>query len=185
MKLTGLVLVSVFIAVASSTAYAQRSQQGFSSGGASDFQANKKFGLGLELGEPSGLNGKYFLSSSHALDFGVGYIYHDYYGDDGIHLYADYLWHPLVLAKADAFELPLYIGVGGRFWQFDYACDRFGCDTASAIGVRVPVGISFDFNRSPIDIFVQLVPTLDFFRSYRDHDVHFGIDGSVGVRFWF
>src|SRR5437868_10374967 len=88
--------------------------------GGKNFEANKTFGLGLELGEPDGINGKYFLSGSHALDFGLGYIYGNYYGADGIHVYADYLWHPLSLVSADAFELPLFIGVGGRFWSFDY-----------------------------------------------------------------
>ena len=48
--------------------------------GGKRFEANKTFGLGLELGEPTGLTGKYFLSGTNALDFGLGYIYHHYYG---------------------------------------------------------------------------------------------------------
>jgi hypothetical protein len=154
--------------------------------GGKKFSANKTFGLGLELGYPDGLNGKYFLSDSGALDFGLGYVYNHYYAGDGLNLYVDYLWHPLVLASADAFELPLYVGVGGRFWDFNYACDRNGnnCDGGSAIGVRVPVGISFDFNNVPLDIFVQVAPTLDFFRRY-NRDVYLGIWPSVGIRFWF
>src|SRR3954470_22337258 len=107
MKTTSFLALSILLglAFASSTADARPRPHGFTSGG-KRFEANKTFGLGLELGEPDGLNGKYFLSSSNALDFGVGYIYHHYYGDDGIHLYADYLWHPLVLTSAAAFELP-------------------------------------------------------------------------------
>jgi hypothetical protein len=50
--------------------------------------------------------------------------------------------------------------------------------------VRVPLGLSFDFNNVPLDIFIQLVPTLDFYRHYRD-SVYFAIDLSIGVRFWF
>jgi hypothetical protein len=166
-----------------------RRRGGGGGGGDGGFEANKTFGLGLELGEPTGLNGKYFLSPSGALDFGVGYIYGYYYYGDGIHIYGDYLWHPVSLVSAQAFELPFYIGVGGRFWDFRYCYQRV-CDYGgSALGVRVPVGISFDFNDVPLDIFIQLVPVLDFvngdyYDRYRDR-AHLGIDLSVGIRFWF
>jgi hypothetical protein len=155
--------------------------------GGSSFEANKKFGIGLELGEPTGITGKLFVTPNQALDFGIGDLYHNYYvGGEGLHLYLDYLWHPTVLTKADAFELPLYIGVGGRFWNFDYSCDRFGvCSSANLFGVRVPVGISFDFNNVPLDIFIQLVPTLDFYRNYAARSVYLDIDFSFGIRFWF
>jgi hypothetical protein len=158
-------------------------------GGSHGFQANKTFGLGLELGEPTGLNGKYFVSESGALDFGIGWIYSHYYYGDGIHLYADYLWHPTSLVSASAFELPFYIGVGLRYWDFDY-CDRNVCTFGgSAIGVRVPIGISFDFNHVPLDIFLQLVPVLDIVRGdyydrFNDRE-HFGVDLSAGFRYWF
>ena len=94
--------------------------------------------------------------------------------------------------SSPSFELPFYIGVGGRFWDFEY-CERVGpdlfCDRGSAFGVRVPIGIAFDFNNAPLDIFVQLVPTIDLlFGDYYDRfddRGHFGIDGSVGFRVWF
>ena len=158
-------------------------------GGSGSFQANKTFGLGAELGEPAGLTGKYFISDSTALDFGVGWIYRHYYYGDGFHVYGDLLFHPVSLASTDAFELPLYIGGGLRFWDFDY-CDMGLCTYGgSALGVRIPIGISFDFNNAPLDIFMQLVPVVDFlygnyYDRYRDR-AHAGIDGSVGIRFYF
>jgi len=158
------------------------------SGGDRSFAANKTFGLGLELGEPSGLSGKYFLSDNGALDFGLGAIYSHYYYGDGVHLYGDFLWHPISLTHAEAFELPLYIGGGLRFWSFEY-CDPQICYDGSAVGIRVPIGISFDFNNAPLDIFIQLVPVIDFLNGdyydrYRDR-THIGIDLSVGIRYWF
>ena len=185
MKVTRLVALSVLFAVASAPAVDARPRPaGHTS--LSRFEANKTFGLGLELGFPDGITGKYFLNSSNALDFGLGWAYRGYYGDDGLNLYADYLWHPFVLATADAFELPFYVGVGGHFWRFDY-CDRAGCtyNYGEAFGVRVPIGIAFDFNNVPLDIFLQVVPTLDFFTHYAPHDVYLGFWGSVGIRFWF
>jgi hypothetical protein len=157
-------------------------------GSHSSFVANKTFGLGLELGEPDGLNGKYFVRPSQALDFGVGYIYDHYYYGDGLHLYADYLWH-FSVASTPSFELPFYIGPGLRFWQFDYCVQNVCGYGGSAVGIRMPIGIAFDFNNSPIDIFLQLVPTLDFlsgdYYTRTQNREHFGMDGSVGIRVWF
>lgn len=161
--------------------------------GRSSFEANKTFGLGIELGEPDGLTGKVFLSPAGAIDFGLGYIYDHYYYGDGVNLYADYLWHPVSLASTPSFELPFYVGAGLRYWDFHYCVTTGGttvCDYGgSTVGIRIPFGIAFDFNNKPLDIFLQLVPTLDFVRGdyynrYGDRS-HFGIDGSVGVRFWF
>ncbi len=167
----------------------RRGRRGGGGGGAHDFEANKTIGLGLELGEPTGLTGKLFVSPDVALDFGLGWIYRHYYYDDGVHLYGDVLFHPVSLVSAEAFELPLYIGGGLRYWDFDY-CDMGVCTYGgSAIGIRVPVGISFDFNNVPLDIFMQFVPVIDFLRGdyydrYRDR-THVGIDASIGIRFYF
>jgi len=143
------------------------------------FQSNKTFGLGLEFGDLFGLTGKWFFSEggSQALQFGLGYI--DAFGPHGLNIYADYLWHPFVLTEQPAFQLPFFIGVGGRFWTFDHTGN--GVD---AFGVRVPIGISFDFENVPIDVFIQVVPTLDFYTHYV-HDVYFDVDLSVGIRFYF
>lgn len=180
MKITSLIAIAVL--ACASVAAARPRPHGF---GGKRFDANKQFGLGLELGEPTGITGKLFVTPDQALDFGLGDIYHHYYGGDGLHLYADYLWHPAVLTSAEAFELPFYVGVGGRVWFFDYACPGGTCQGAEAFGIRVPIGVSFDFNNVPLDIFIQAVPTLDFFRDYGPHGVYLDIDFSVGIRYWF
>jgi hypothetical protein len=146
------------------------------------FESNKTFGLGLELGAPFGLTGKYFLSEGgdRAIDFGVGDLDDGYIGDRvGLQIYADYLFHPFVIATADSFELPFFIGIGGRYWNFDY-----GPDSGYAFGIRVPFGMAFDFNNVPIDIFLALVPVLDFVHGYT-HDVYGDFDVAVGIRYWF
>ena len=131
------------------------------------------------------------MSDSGAIDFGLGWIYEHYYYGDGLHLYVDYLWHPISLVSAEAFELPLFIGVGGRFWDFDYCRARNDCNYGgSALGIRIPLGIAFDFNNVPLDIAINVVPVLDFLRGdYYDYygrdRAHFGVDFSVAFRFWF
>lgn len=148
----------------------------------SNFQANKTFGLGIMLGTPSGLSGKYYLSADTALDFGLG-AYYGYRHHGGLHLHIDFLWHPVSLASTPQFELPLYVGLGGRIWghDHDHDDDRHDHDSDVAVGVRVPVGIAMDFNRVPFDIFLELAMTVDVIS---DHD-HVDLGGAIGARYYF
>lgn len=167
----------------------RRGDGGGDGGGGGGYAGTRTFGLGLEIGEPTGLTGKYFLSETGALDFGLGWIYRHYYYDDGLHLYVDYLWHPAVLTSTPSIVLPFYIGVGLRYWDFDYCERRDFCYDGSALGIRVPIGVAFELVNAPLDIFIQMVPTLDFLQDdyYERHDdrTHLGIDVSAGIRFWF
>jgi hypothetical protein len=144
------------------------------------FEANKGFGLGIMLGSPSGLSGKYYIGTSTAIDFGLGSYYgrgRDGYRDSfGIH--ADFLWHPFVLADPEPFWLPLYVGVGARF------LDHEGRDDNTHVGVRVPVGIAMDFNNVPLDIFLEVAFVFDIIR---DDDRHNRTDlhQSLGIRYYF
>lgn len=173
------------VALCVSTAGTAEARRRSFSNGSSRYQSNGKFGLGVELGAPSGLNGKLFLSPSTALNFGVGWLYDNYYRDgDGLHLYLDHLWHPVSLTENPTFKLPFFVGVGGAFWSFDDRRDRFD-DRYSAVGLRVPFGLAFDFNNVPLDIYVQLTLVVSiFFNDYRDRFGP-GFAGSVGIRYWF
>jgi|HubBroStandDraft_6_1064221.scaffolds.fasta_scaffold36335_3 hypothetical protein len=181
MKTTALIVLVAVLGF-SGTANAYRRRHFI--GGTSDYQSNGIFGLGLELVEPTGLTGKLFLTPSNAIDFGIGDLYHNYYvPGDGIHVYVDYLWHPFLITEVPAFKLPFYVGVGGRFWSADY-CGGPNC-TADIFGIRVPIGVDFDFNEVPLDVFIQLVPTFDFYHDYNNRDFDLDIDFSIGIRYWF
>ena len=76
------------------------------------FVANKKFGLGLEIFDIFGLTGKYFISENSAIDFGFGefgyYGWHDRYrGAGGLHMYGDWLYHPLSFTSNESFDAPV------------------------------------------------------------------------------
>jgi hypothetical protein len=148
------------------------------------FEANKTFGLGIMLGAPTGFSGKYFYADDKAFDFGIGAIGY-YRGRDGLHLHFDHLWHPVSLASTPSFELPLYFGIGARFWDFDEDNDFHG----SVIGIRGPVGIAFDLNNTPIDIFFELALVLDFYADYDcngcDDDVDADVNAAIGLRYYF
>jgi len=139
------------------------------------FEANKTFGLGIMLGAPTAISGKLFVGADTAIDFGVG-VYYRYRDRDGLHLHGDFLWHPVVLAKTETFWLPLYFGVGARFLDLN---DNRG----NAIGVRVPLGIDFDFETVPLDVFLEVAVILDVIVDNGYDRGDFG--GAVGIRYWF
>lgn len=158
------------------------------------FEANKEFGLGLMFGFPTGLTAKWYTGTDTALAFGLG-LYHEYRFHDAFHAHVDYLWHPAVLAKPDPFWLALYFGVGGRILDHDDFNDPgdFYYDDHTHLGARVPVGLLMDFNEIPLDIFFELVPTLDLLVLEGDDrfddddhgDFYFEIDGALGARYYF
>jgi hypothetical protein len=161
------------------------------------------FGLGVELGAPSGLAMKYYLGSSSgrggmvALEAGLGEIYS--WGPDGVYLHVDVVWHPAVLVTTPDFTLPFFVGVGGRMlhWRDEYCYDDRGVrycggDGDTDLGVRVPFGILMDFHKVPIDIFVELSFVFDLLHIenddnngyHYDHDF-LSLDGVLGARYYF
>jgi hypothetical protein len=183
MKPRNVLFVLAILVLSTGTSEARRKR----SMGSESYVANGKFGLGLEFGAPFGLNGKYFLSDDRALNFGIGAVYDNYYGDNdrnGVHLYLDYMFHPFVLTNQEAFQLPFFVGIGGRIWDFN---DRSRFDEDGfAVGARVPIGIAFDFNKVPLDVFIALTFVADIFADdYRDDRIGFHLEGSIGIRYWF
>lgn len=159
------------------------------------FTSPARLGLGLELGAPSGLNAKYFLGGSVAVQGGVGVI--ESWGDDGLHIHAEVVWHPALLHRASAVTIPLHVGVGGRFLEHDYdgrdcfdGRNFYACDADTHLGVRAPVGVSFLFRKTPLDLFVELALVVDFVhlddddRYDHDHD-RAGLLGAMGGRYYF
>jgi len=127
--------------------------------------AQKSFGLGIILGEPTGLSAKLWTGGSNAFDFGVAWSFG---GSGHLLVQADYVWHSS-LTKASSGGLALYYGIGGRVIFSD----------KPDVGLRIPVGLDYVFSSAPIDIFVEVVPIMDFIP-----DTDFEINGGIGIRFW-
>lgn len=109
------------------------------------YETDKKLGLGLMLGVPSGLGVKFLATEELAIDFGAG-AYIKYRDRTGLHIHADLLYHPFVAVEGDSFVAPFYSGLGVRFLNFgDF----------THIGVRIPFGIAFDLESKSIDIFLE------------------------------
>lgn len=131
------------------------------------------FGLGVIIGEPTGLSGKVWQTRSTAFDFGAAWSFVD---DSAFHLHFDILVHRFDVIRVDSGKLPVYYGVGARV---KFAEDDRG-DQDTNVGIRFPVGLDYLFAREPLDLFVELVPILDVAPKT---DV--SLNASVGFRYWF
>ena len=136
-----------------------------------------RFGLGIILGEPTGLTGKVFLHENHALDFIAAYDITDegFVGTIDYHFLFD-PW-PFRLSAA---EMPLYVGIGGKVAVFGEGERKHHEHEDVGVGIRIPIGLTFLFNRVPIEVFLEIAPGIRVFPA-TDADV----DGGVGARFYF
>jgi hypothetical protein len=127
------------------------------------------FGIGIILGEPTGICGKMHLNKSNAVDGAVAWSLRD---DNDLHLHGDYLYHNYSWIIPDTGELPVYFGIGGRIKLREKHDDE--------IGIRFPVGLDYIFEEAPFDVFVEVVPIMNL-----APETEFDINAAVGGRFFF
>ncbi|OYD16295.1 hypothetical protein CH333_03785 [candidate division WOR-3 bacterium JGI_Cruoil_03_44_89] len=125
------------------------------------------FGLGIIVGEPTGLSAKLWTANSTAINGAVGWSFAK---ESALYLHADYLLHNFNLFKVEKGKLPLYYGIGVRI--------KF--EDNSKVGIRIPVGINYIFVKAPLDILLEIAPLLDLAPS-----TEFGLNGAIGIRYFF
>jgi len=125
------------------------------------------FGLGVILGEPTGISGKLWTGDRTAIDGAVAWSFED---KTAVHLHADFLFHKFDHIEPEKGEFSLYYGIGGRI--------KFEDD--SKAGVRFPGGINYLFPEAPLDLFVEIVPLLDLAPSTK-----FRFNAALGIRYFF
>lgn len=138
------------------------------------------FGLGVIIGEPTGFSAKLWTSSVNAFDFGVGWSvggdrigkYKGIYdGGSRLHFHVDYLWHAFDAIHSSV-RFPLYYGFGGRI--------NSGGGYDGSVALRGVFGIAWLPHNMPIDVFLELVPSLQLASI-----TGFGIDAGIGARYFF
>lgn len=130
-------------------------------------EGSKGWGIGVIIGEPTGLSLKFWNSRTTAFAAAAAWSFRE---EQKLHLHMDYLFHNFRLAKVRGGRLPLYIGIGGRV--------KFEDETR--IGVRLPVGACYILKSHPIDIFFEIAPLLDLLP-----ETGFDINASIGIRYFF
>ncbi|UCH82722.1 MAG: hypothetical protein JSW50_09590 [Candidatus Latescibacterota bacterium] len=129
--------------------------------------AQGTFGLGIIVGEPTGISAKWWLSERSAIDAAAAWSFSD---DSAMTLVADYLLHNFDLINVEKGQLPIYFGVGGRV--------KFESD--SKVGIRIPVGLAYIFDGMPLDAFFEIAPLLDLIP-----DTEFNVNAAIGIRYFF
>jgi hypothetical protein len=130
---------------------------------------NRRLGIGAILGEPTGLSVKYWLSNRNAVDGGVAWSFSE---RDSFHLHADYLFHNFDWLRPRTGQMPVYFGAGGRVLFEERRDNR--------AGIRAPIGISYIFDRYPLDAFVEVAPILDLTPGTK-----LEFNAGIGLRFYF
>lgn len=125
----------------------------------------KKFGVGIMLGEPSGVTVKNWFNHRSAFDIGAAWSLTG--RNEALHLHADYLLHSWFPENNG---LAFYYGIGGRVIFSDNP----------TVGVRIPFGLTYVFDSAPFDLFVEAAPIIDI-----APDVEFAGNGAVGIRYYF
>ncbi len=119
------------------------------------------YGIGVILGEPTGLSGKYWLNNKEAYDLSVSFRFGSYLYLSGAYLYHNYD----VFKKAKyAGAASLYYGAGLRLIgdsEHHYR-KHFDNDSYSTIvGVRGTIGLSYFIPNQPCEIFLELSPVMN------------------------
>jgi len=130
--------------------------------------AQQGTGLGIIVGEPTGLSLKTWVGGNSALDAGLAWSFVD---NGAMHVHGDYLLHNFSVFDLDEGALPLYYGIGVRaFFQ----------ENDTRVGLRVPLGLAYIFSGSRADIFAELAPLLDL-----TPETEFNLNGAAGIRYFF
>lgn len=121
------------------------------------------YGLGLSVFEPTGLSGKIWWSRA-ALGGAVGW---SSLTGHHLHLHVDYLFYRASIHADSRVNFSFYLGAGGKmvFQDHDKAWFRF------------PLGIDFLSQKSPLNVFFEVVPSFNFSK--------FDLVGALGLRYTF
>lgn len=143
-------------------------------------QAKYKYGLGIIIGEPTGISGKFWLNKKEAYDGGISWRFGDYFN-----IHADYLYHNYNVFDEAVIKglLPLYYGFGGRV-IFDnehrYRKHYEDKDYDIIFGARAIAGLEYLVPEAPLDIFLELAPVINLIP-----EIDLDITGGLGIRFLF
>lgn len=149
---------------------------------------HKSTGLGLILGEPTGLTAKFWLGSREAIDLGLAYSFSDY-----VLIYSDYLYHfhgAFGSSNEFAKDLTPYVGIGGEIIFASSSGSGVSTRTGNhyfksssssvGVGIRIPFGLEWMTPKVPLGVFIELVPGIGLAPG-----TYGFLQGGIGARFYF
>ncbi len=150
------------------------------------------YAQGGNEGEQGGLNAKLFINSRNAFDLSVSFSTDPFGNSMGAYVsYLAHFWNALPVPQG---KMPLYIGPNGGVgvWE-DYWDNRGNIihngENGSAIRGGMVAGMAYCFPSGtvPLDIYLQLNPTLEYRFRPGDNNDGFRTDFFIqlGVRYFF
>lgn len=145
--------------------------------GATARPAQAEVGVGIFLGQPTGLDVKIGLQRRSALDIVVGWDdFDDDRGRDG-YAHVTYLIN-LGVARGSSVLIPFRLGIGGAVYGSGNEFDEVN------LAVRAPFEVGFRFRRTPLEIYLEAAIKLTVLDDNDNNDNIDG-DGGVGLRVYF
>ncbi|HWU86858.1 MAG TPA: hypothetical protein VN253_06270 [Kofleriaceae bacterium] len=133
-------------------------------------------GVGIVIGEPTGICGRLYLKDDQAIQAAVGAAFIG----GGFQVHADYAFHPYVLQTRETFVLATYVGPGVRVIQYSDGRNN----SFFALGLRAVGGLLFDFKDNPLDAFVEVSGVFEYgFQSGEGFGL--ALNAGAGVRYYF
>lgn len=130
---------------------------------------SNEFGLGLIIGEPTGISGKYWLEENRAVDFAVGFTT---FGDKNrLSVHADYLYHLNGIIPSND-DIPFYYGFGIRL--------RTHSSENGSFGVRGVSGLIVNLQKVPVELFFEIAPVFQLLP-----ETKLKLDAAIGARYYF
>ncbi|MDR9415885.1 MAG: hypothetical protein RI564_06345 [Gracilimonas sp.] len=123
------------------------------------------FGVGVMIGEPTGVSVKKYLNTRGAFDIGAAWSLADQ--NEALHFHTNLLFQDNITKNPNLF---FYHGVGIRA--------LFATD--AKFGIRGPLGLTYIFPNIPFDLYVEIAPILDL-----TPNIKFAGNGGFGVRYYF
>ena len=140
------------------------------------------FGLGIELGDPSAVSGRYDYADDKAIDAGLSFFSNNWFlvYADGLYKFQDGFGH----SHSFFAQTTPYIG-GGLVAVSSSSSrhDRYfsGSDNANfALGFRIPLGAEWRPVRIPIGVFVEVAPGLVIIPG-----TYSFLQAGIGARYYF
>lgn len=170
----------------SSSSSAGGGYSSFSGGAGGVAPMGKTFGVGLQLGAPTAVTGKFMLTPESGLVVGLGAGY-GFFFDPALSLHVDYLYHPGILFQNEGVKMSWFIGGGGwvglyQSRRYNYVVPGYAYYYGSPLflAARLPIGISLALQSVPLEFYLEGVPALSIFPV-----ISFGLGLAGGVRFYF
>lgn len=132
------------------------------------------WGIGLRLGDPTGVSAKKYLGTSNALELALG----SDYGGKGLEFMAHYLFH---FPISNAPGLDWYYGFGVQI-EDDHLDDRDrGRDDQTEFGADGVIGLEYTFAGARLSAFVDGILFLELV----DDPFDLELDAGIGLRYNF